>query len=649
MQSSPLLLLRSKTASLIQSLRMLSSSSSLTNPNPNFSMRTPTSEIPTLFPFLKISKTATSISKLYSNVQNNGISLISCASMSEMGNPEADLDKSNSNSNSNSLVVVSFYKFADFPDHADMRKPLKELCEDVIVSCNNNQRRVIDWYFNRKRIGNKFIMSQWMFGWIADNALTIDGPSSLDVVRGHFWNRVNDEFKQHNLRSREPLELYRRFLVIEEKCEEFHNLRKQVALRGFCRPTYYDLRSARDKWYKVNNEPFPFETLYDIIYLDYVSTQDSSREDFGEASCPIEEWPGVTLTILSVFAPHQADPVQRVSGGIILASEGINGSICGTKESVERVLEYIQSDKRLNGLRQIESPVSPEEEAIHHGHTSGSPLAAGEDAPFRWDHVRVKVKKEIVSLGMPTVSPIEKVGKYVSPRDWNALISDPDTVVVDVRNMYETRIGKFKGAVNPCTKTFREFPSWVDDRFQLAESDGQQSNDSNKSMEQESKVHEPKTPPRVAMYCTGGIRCEKASSFLLSKGFKEVYHLEGGILKYLEEVPKTDSLWEGECFVFDKRVSVEHGLAQGTFKLCYGCKQPVSDADMESPRWEYGVTCPYCFSAKSEEEKERARARQTQFETWGVIGGPDKGHRPLTTSLQAGDMEKKLSYLSTSV
>ncbi|KAI3932480.1 hypothetical protein MKW92_019821 [Papaver armeniacum] len=145
------------------------------------------------------------------------------------------------------------------------------------------------------------------------------------------------------------------------------------------------------------------------------------------------------------------------------------------------------------------------------------------------------------------------------------------------------------------------------------------------SNDQERKV----PPPRVAMYCTGGIRCEKASSFLMSKGIEEVYHLKGGILKYLEEVPETESLWEGECFVFDKRVSVEHGLAQGTFKLCYGCKQTVSDADMEAPQWEYGVSCPYCFSLKSEEEKDRARARQRQFEAWGVIGGPDKGRRPV--------------------
>lgn len=324
----------------------------------------------------------------------------------------------------------------------------------------------------------------------------------------------------------------------------------------------------------------------------------------------------------------------RVSGGIILAPEGINGSICGTRESVERVLAFIQSDSRLKGLRQIESPVTPEDEEIHHGHTNSSPVGAGEDAPFRWDHVRVKLKKEIVSLGMPSVSPSERVGTYVSPKEWNSLISDPNTVVIDVRNTYEIRIGKFKGAVDPYTKAFREFPSWVENSFELAGSDSlpsQEVQEIKRSEDQEANEG-CKSPPRVAMYCTGGIRCEKASSYLLSKGFKEVYHLQGGILKYLEEVPKNESLWEGECFVFDKRVSVEHGLAQGTYKLCYGCKQPVSDADMESPEYECGVSCPHCFSTKSEEEKERARARQRQFKTWGIIGGPHKGRRPTQSS-----------------
>lgn len=321
----------------------------------------------------------------------------------------------------------------------------------------------------------------------------------------------------------------------------------------------------------------------------------------------------------------------RISGGIILAPEGINGSICGTPEAVEQVLNYIQTDNRLKGLRMIQSPVTPEDEAIHHGHTSHSPVGAGEDAPFRWDHVRVKLKKEIVTFGDPDVMPTKIVGKYVKPKDWNSLISDPDTVVIDVRNMYEIRIGKFKKAVDPCTKSFRDFASWVENQFKLAEPDSQQSvhGDSGTNLSAVGlNSSKPKELPRVAMYCTGGIRCEKASSFLLSKGFKEVYHLEGGILKYLEEIPKAESLWEGECFVFDKRVSVEHGLAQGTHKLCYGCKQPVSDEDIKSPEWEYAISCPYCFATKSEDEKERARARQRQFETWGVIGGPDKGRSP---------------------
>lgn len=295
---------------------------------------------------------------------------------------------------------------------------------------------------------------------------------------------------------------------------------------------------------------------------------------------------------------------------------------------MEKVLAFIQTDDRLRVLRQVESPVSPEEEALHHGHTSSSPLAAGEDAPFRWDHVRVKLKKEIVTLGMPSVSPIERVGKYVSPREWNKLVGDPDVVVIDVRNDYETRIGKFQGAVDPRTTAFRDFPSWVEDEFKLNKPEESACSPQNIVNAEKGE----KMLPRVAMYCTGGIRCEKASSFLLSKGFREVYHLEGGILKYLEEVPETESLWEGECFVFDKRVSVEHGLVPGTFKLCYGCKKPVSDADMEAPEWEYGVSCPYCYSSKSEEEKERARARQRQFERWGIIGGPDKGRRPLKTA-----------------
>ncbi|KAF1890029.1 hypothetical protein Lal_00025360 [Lupinus albus] len=464
-----------------------------------------------------------------SHVQSQSMSLSKSFSNSTNPIPVSGVPESESDDGSNPLVVVSFYKFADFHDHARLRKPLKELCQQLLF----------------------------------------------------------------------------------QKCHMHGN----VSFVDDC-----------------TNNPSRLNLLKNSTLITTIS--------------------------------------KRVSGGIILAPEGINGSICGTLESVEKVISFIQSDDRLKGLRLVESPVSPEEEAIHHGHSSSSPLAAGEDAPFRWDHVRVKLKKEIVTLGMPDVSPIEKVGKYVGPKDWNALITDPDTelniikhvwilqyieylkllqVVIDVRNKYEIRIGKFKGAVDPCTPSFREFPTWVDEHFQLNSTDDEHSNDEvdNSVQSAEKVMDNPKqNMPRVAMYCTGGIRCEKASSLLLSKGFKEVYHLEGGILKYLEEVPETESLWEGECFVFDKRVSVEHGLVPGNFKLCYGCKQPVSDADMEAPEYEYGVSCPYCFSQKSEEEKERARARQRQFERWGIIGGPDKGRRP-TSKPESGS--QKANQLSHSV
>lgn len=311
----------------------------------------------------------------------------------------------------------------------------------------------------------------------------------------------------------------------------------------------------------------------------------------------------------------------RVSGGIILAPEGINGSICGSRDAVGKVLASIQADERLANLRWTESPATEEDEEIHHGHTERSPLGAGDDAPFRWGHVRVKLKNEVVPLGVAGVSPAKKPGKYVKPTDWNSLIQQPGTMVVDVRNAYEIRIGKFNGAVDPKTDSFREFPGWVEERL----------------LKQMQAAHPCATdldkqgtmvramPQKIAMYCTGGIRCEKATSFLLSKGFTEVYHLEGGILKYLEEVPPSESMWEGECFVFDKRVSVGHGLKQGSYKLCYACKKPVSNDDILSAEWEDGVSCPHCFHIKSEEEKARARARQRQFEVWGLVGGPDKG------------------------
>ena len=195
---------------------------------------------------------------------------------------------------------------------------------------------------------------------------------------------------------------------------------------------------------------------------------------------------------------------------------------------------------------------------------------------------------------------------YVKPSQWNALISQSDVVVVDVRNLYETRIGSFRNSLDPKTSSFRHFPAWVNSS---------------------PAMRVPAKKPRIAMYCTGGIRCEKASSFMLARGFTEVYHLEGGILKYLEEIPDEESLWDGECFVFDKRAAVGPGLRPGSHRLCFSCKQAVNESDMTSPLWEEGVSCPHCYRVKTDGDRDRARARQTQFEMWGVVGGPDKGRR----------------------
>ncbi|CAN0876858.1 Rhodanese-like domain-containing protein 7 [Linum grandiflorum] len=319
-----------------------------------------------------------------------------------------------------------------------------------------------------------------------------------------------------------------------------------------------------------------------------------------------------------------------VSGGIILAPEGINGSICGTRDSVQRVLAFIERDSRLN---------------------------------------EVKLKKEIVTLGMPTVSPNEGVGKYVKPREWNSLISDPDTVVIDVRNNYDIRIGKFKGAVDPCTSAFCDFPSSVDDNFELTEADnGNQLSDHELDT---GSSNGGKKPPRVAMYCTGGIRCEKASSFLLRKGFQEalaaevtstfgrrlaplnmiVRELTGDMQLSKNELEETQLLIIDEVHLLnDDRGPVIEALVARTLRqvelavkyedmelFCndnhpqfglvkgrLGYATDVSnrsDADTEAPEWEYRASCPYCYSSKSEEKD---RARQRQFEAWGVIGGPDK-------------------------
>jgi UPF0176 protein len=243
-------------------------------------------------------------------------------------------------------------------------------------------------------------------------------------------------------------------------------------------------------------------------------------------------------------------------GTILLAQEGINGTIAGSRQAIDAVLAYLRSDQRLADLEHRESSAA--------------------ELPF--DRLKVKVKSEIVTLGLPEVDPSRQVGTYVDPKDWNALITDPDVLVVDTRNAYEISIGTFRGAQNPQTRSFREFPGYVQQNLV------QQSLD-------------PEPPQKIAMFCTGGIRCEKASAYLLSQGFQQVYHLKGGILKYLEEVPAEDSLWQGECFVFDQRVAIQHGLEVGTHKMCFSCGHPVSEVDQTSPDFEAGVSCPRCAIA----------------------------------------------------
>ncbi|ACO46582.2 rhodanese-related sulfurtransferase [Deinococcus deserti] len=256
----------------------------------------------------------------------------------------------------------------------------------------------------------------------------------------------------------------------------------------------------------------------------------------------------------------------QLCGTLLVASEGINGTVAGSRESItalhDRLLEL--------GFTRLEykESLSPHQ-------------------PFK--RLKVRLKKEIVTLGVP-VEPREQVGTYLSPDEWNALTADPDVIVVDTRNRYEVQAGTFQGAVNPGLDSFREFPAWVDEH--LAGAEGK----------------------RIAMFCTGGIRCEKSTSLLRQKGFQEVYHLQGGILRYLEEVPREESRWEGECFVFDGRVTVGHGLTPGGGEMCHSCGWPLTGEDLASPRFERGVSCPHCHADTTEAQKAAFRDRQQMYD-----------------------------------
>ena len=258
---------------------------------------------------------------------------------------------------------------------------------------------------------------------------------------------------------------------------------------------------------------------------------------------------------------------QGVKGTLLLASEGINGTIAGTREGIDAVLAYI---RMLPGCADIEWKES-----------------TADEMPFQ--RLKVRLKREIVTMGQPDVDPRASVGTYVAPADWNALIAREDVVTIDTRNDYEVAIGTFEGAVDPETKSFGEFPAWW------------------------KRNHNRFAGKKVAMFCTGGIRCEKATNYLISEGVKDVFHLKGGILKYLEEMPEAESTWQGECFVFDGRVSVGHGLVEGPHSLCFACRRPITAEDKQHAAYEEGVSCHQCIDEFSEADRMRFRERQKQI------------------------------------
>ena len=275
-----------------------------------------------------------------------------------------------------------------------------------------------------------------------------------------------------------------------------------------------------------------------------------------------------------------------VFGSILLATEGINGTVAGNRQGIDALLKFLRSEPRFSDLEHKES--------------------FSQEMPF--DRMKVKLKKEIVPLGVPGIDPNEKVGTYVPADEWNALISDPDVIVIDTRNGYECDIGTFKGAIDPKTRRFRDFPKFVQENL------------------------DPSKHKKVAMFCTGGIRCEKASAYMLEKGFENVYHLKGGILKYLELIPPEKSLWDGECFVFDQRIAVGQGLEVGAHEQCYACRHPVSIEDQQSPKYRAGVSCPHCFDSLPEKTRSRAIERQKQQELAAKRGEKHIGKTQIQTS-----------------
>ncbi len=261
---------------------------------------------------------------------------------------------------------------------------------------------------------------------------------------------------------------------------------------------------------------------------------------------------------------------QELKGTLLLAEEGINGTVAGDRSGISHLKEHLEQQLGFERLEYKESLT--------------------DEFPFH--RMKVKLKKEIVTLGVPGVSPDNFSGTRLEMKQWNEVINDPDVLVIDTRNQYEVDIGTFKNAISPETQNFREFPDFVE------------------------KNLDPQIHPRVAMFCTGGIRCEKASSYMLSRGFKDVYQLDGGILRYLEDAKEQDeeNLWQGDCFVFDSRVSVGQDLAKGNYLQCFACRRPITDDDMQSPKYQQGVSCPNCYDELDDNKRDRFAERQRQVE-----------------------------------
>ena len=283
----------------------------------------------------------------------------------------------------------------------------------------------------------------------------------------------------------------------------------------------------------------------------------------------------------------------EVRGTLLLAAEGINGTIAGSRLGIDKVLDFLQQDERFAGLEVKESYV--------------------DDNPFY--RTKVKLKKEIVTMGVQDIDPNEIVGTYVDAEDWNELISRPDVLLLDTRNKYEVEIGTFDGAVNPETDSFREFPEYV------------------------ARHLDPGIHKKVAMFCTGGIRCEKSTAYLRQQGFDEVYHLKGGILKYLELVPESESKWQGECFVFDNRVTVNHKLEQGAYDQCHACRMPITEQDKESEYYQKGISCHHCCDKHTPDQVKRYAERERQIELAKQRGETHIG-QPMQDTIDSRRREK---------